>query len=73
MITLPVNITLQDWANQAILDLDKYGPWSRLMNDNWKDWASQFLNNTDIGGSLPNPYYFDEWRDWADRFCQSIY
>lgn len=73
MITLPKFIGLNDWADQVILDLDKYGAFGRLDDEKeWQSWAVQFLNNSSIGRNIPNPYHFKEWQDWADRFCQSL-
>jgi hypothetical protein len=73
IVTLPTNLELIDWANQVILDLDPYGAFGRLQDEeHWQDWAVQFLNNTTIGRNPPIPYAYDDWREWADRFCQSL-
>lgn len=70
-ITLPVGMTLMDWADQVALDLDPYGTFGRLMDENsWQDWAMQFLNNLSLKETFPNPYGFSDWRSWAERFCQ---
>lgn len=71
MITLPVNMSLQDWADQIVLDLDSYGPISRLDTDDWQRWGVQFIVNSSLGRyNIPNPYQFDDWQTWADRFCE---
>lgn len=72
-VTLPTNMRLQDWADQIALDLDPYGAFGRLDDENkWQDWSMQFLNNTSLKYNLPNPYQFSDWRGWAERFCQII-
>lgn len=72
-ITLPKHIGLLDWASQISLDLDSFGSFGRLDNeDKWQDWAMQFLNNTTLGRNFPNPYDFQDWQEWADRFCQTL-
>lgn len=72
-VTLPVNMTLMDWANQVALDLDPYGALGRLDDpNNWQNWAMQFLNNSTLGRNFPVPYHFDNWKDWAERFVQTL-
>lgn len=72
-ITRPTGMALRDWADQIVLDLDNYGAFGKLMNENdWQNWAVQFLNNTTLGRNFPIPYAFDDWRDWAERFSQAL-
>jgi len=72
-VTLPTNMQLGDWADQISLDLDPYGSFGRLDNEEeWQNWAMQFLNNTSLKENFPIPYDFADWRDWAERFCQTI-
>lgn len=72
-VTLPTMMTLSDWADQTMLDLDYYGILGHLDDESkWQDWAMQFLNNTSLGRNLPNPYQFDDWREWAERMCGSL-
>jgi hypothetical protein len=73
-ITLPVGLELRDWADQVILDLDSFGSFAKLMNDNeWQDWAVQWVANTGLGTySPPNPYQFNDWQDWAERFVDTL-
>lgn len=71
-ITRPSYMSLHDWADQIALDLDSYGALSRLDDDDWQNWAMQFLNNTSLGRNFPLPYDFDDWRDWAERFAQAL-
>lgn len=72
MITLPVIISLKDWADQLALDLDQYAPIPRLDNeDEWQDWAKAFCVISGISQrNPPNPYQFSDWREWASRFAQ---
>jgi hypothetical protein len=73
IVTLPTNMELLDWAAQVVLDLDPYGAFGRLdREEDWQNWAVQFLNNTTIGRNPPTPYAYEEWRDWAERFCQCL-
>lgn len=72
-VTLPQMMTLQDWADQITLDLDKFGVVGRYNGTmDWQDWAVQMLRNMSLNGNLPVPYQFNDWRDWAERFCQSV-
>lgn len=72
-ITLPLHMTLLDWANQAALDLDPYGAFGRLDDPaNWQNWAMQLLNNASLGRNFPNPYDFADWREWAERLVQTL-
>jgi len=72
-ITLPTGLSLRDWADQIALDLDPYGAFGRLDIENqWQNWAMQFLNNMTLGKNFPIPYSFDDWREWAERFCQTL-
>lgn len=71
--TLPTGMKLRDWADQITLDLDPYGTFGRLDDeDKWQDWGMQFLNNTTLRNNFPIPYNFDNWKDWAERFCQVL-
>lgn len=72
-VTLPTGMSLRDWADQIALDLDPYGAFGRLdVEDQWQNWAMQFLNNLTLKENFPIPYSFDNWRDWAERFCQVL-
>jgi hypothetical protein len=72
-VTLPTHMTLLDWASAVSLDLDSFGAFGRLDDETqWQDWAMQFLNNTTLDRSLPDPYGFTNWREWAERFAQSL-
>lgn len=67
-ITRPTGLSLRDWADCVVQDLDRYGPFGRLGEEaDWQNWAVQFLNNTSLGRNLPMPYDFTDWREWADR------
>jgi hypothetical protein len=70
VITRPIMMTLEEWADRVVYDLDAFGAVRALNNaEEWQDWAAQFLNNAKIGRALPNPYEFDNWTDWAERLC----
>jgi hypothetical protein len=71
--TLPTNLSLQDWADQIVLDLDSLGALSKLQDEtHWQDWAAQFLMNATVGLTPPDPYAFSDWREWAELFCGSL-
>lgn len=73
MLTRPHGMSLTDWADCAVLDLDLYGTFGKLMSESdWQNWGVQFLNNTSLGRNLPNPYNFTTWREWAERMCESL-
>ncbi len=66
---MPYNMTLTDWADQVVLDLDQYGAFSKLEGEDWQNWGVQFLNNNSLGRYIPIPYGFTDWKEWAERFC----
>lgn len=73
IVTLPTWLGLKDWADQIVFDLNQYGSFGKLGNeDKWQDWAAQFLSTDSVGRSIPSPYDFDDWKDWAERFCQAV-
>lgn len=71
MITRPTGLALRDWSDAVVLDLDRFGAFSKLSNDDWRAWGVQFLNNSIIGRNLPDPNGFSDWRDWAERLCST--
>lgn len=72
-LTRPTYLSLQDWADQAVLDLSERDNFAKLVNvDRWQDWGAAFLNSSSMPSNLPNPYQFDDWRDWAERFCEEL-
>ena len=71
-VTLPVGIGLKDWANCLITDFVAFGAFSPLDDETkWQDWATQFLNATNLIEDFPDPYLYDDWRKWAERFVQT--
>ena len=72
-VTLPTGMGLRDWADQIALDLDSFGAFGRLdIEDQWQNWAMQFINNMTLKENMPIPYAFDNWHEWAVRFCQTL-
>jgi hypothetical protein len=72
-VTLPSGMGLRDWADQISLDLDSFGAFGRLdIEEEWKNWAMQFVNNMTLKENIPIPYAFDNWREWAERLCQTL-
>ena len=42
IITRPTGMKLRDWTDQISNDLDTYGIFGKLMDDNkWQDWGVQ--------------------------------
>lgn len=73
MLTAPTNLSLLDWASQAVTDLSPFGIYGRLENENaWQDWAAQFLNSISLGRNIPDPYQFSDWREWAERLYGAL-
>lgn len=72
IITRPSGMMMRDWADQIVLDLDSYGSFGKLNDENWQDWGVQFLNNSTLGKNLPNPYAYENWAEWAERLCQIL-
>ena len=71
-VTLPVGISLKDWANCLITDFIAFGAFDPLDDETkWQDWATQFLNATNLIEDFPDPYLYDDWRKWAERFVQT--
>jgi hypothetical protein len=71
-VTLPVGIGLKDWANCLITDFIAFGAFDPLDDETkWQDWATQFLNATNLIEDFPDPYMYDDWRKWAERFVQT--
>ena len=71
-VTLPVGIGLKDWANCLITDFIAFGAFDPLADETkWQDWATQFLNATNLIEDFPDPYMYDDWREWAERFVQT--
>jgi hypothetical protein len=62
-------IELRDWADQVILDLDKFGPIRRLEDDgDWQTWGTQFQTISGLSQkNPPDPRFFNDWREWATR------
>ena len=71
-VTLPVGIGLKAWANCLITDFIAFGAFDPLDDETkWQDWATQFLNATNLIEDFPDPYMYDDWREWAERFVQT--
>jgi hypothetical protein len=73
-LPLPSTLTLRDWADQAVFNLDSYGAFPKLSDDKaWKEWAACFHLNTSLSSKgLPDPYGYDDWKLWAQRFCEVL-
>jgi len=73
-VTLPVGISLKDWADCLITDFVEFGAYYPLEDpEKWQDWAAQYKGATNLVEDFPDPYSFhkSEWREWAQRFVQT--
>ena len=67
-VTNPSMLTLTDWADQLVMDLDRLGQFGRLFDEkDWKAWGAQFMNASSLPKNIPAPDFFDTWLDWAQR------
>lgn len=73
-ITLPVGLSLMDWADQITFDLDNQTSLSKLLSeDDWQNWAVQFVTATGLSTyNVPTPYDFKDWQPWADALCKTL-
>lgn len=72
-ITRPANMKLQDWADQVSLDLDRFGPIGKIVNDDWQSWGVQLMSLVGLGGyTIASPYQFSDWKEWANRLCGDL-
>lgn len=72
-VTLPVGMTLQQWADAVTYDLTEYVVPQVLMGEDWQSWAVPLVATTTLSGNNPpNPYQFIDWQEWAMRFCNAV-
>jgi len=72
-MTRPTGMTLQQWADRVVLDLDAYGPLQKLKDTNWQRWAVQLPAIISLGYiAIPNPYQFTDWKLWAEYVCGEL-
>lgn len=70
-LTHPTHMSLQDWADQAVFDLEITDTFGKIDSADWPSWAVQFTDNLALGGDVPNPYMFGTWQEWAERLCEA--
>lgn len=74
LITLPVNISYEDWASQLVFDLNQYQVPIPTSENEWWDWASYIIEfNNFASCPLPSKQIFKEpssWRNWACFFVE---
>ena len=73
-LTDPRYMSLQEWADVTVFDLENFGPIARLEKESeWQNWGAGFLGINGISQrNPPSPYDFDDWREWAIRFYQVL-
>lgn len=73
-LTLPINMTLRDWADAATYDLLPYAIPQTMLNElEWQNWAAGIVGSPKLSGNNPpNPYQFSNWQEWATRFCNAL-
>lgn len=65
---IPVNVTLQEWADRTTGIVQKFGFNRRLMGeDDLLPWGMDLVQQLSQvkGGQIPRPDQYDDWRDWA--------
>ncbi len=73
MIPSPYGLSLQDWADQVVGELQEAGPVPTLDGPGWEEWAQRLLElNPTIQQVAPSPSGFTDWRDWAARFVFAV-
>lgn len=76
-ITLPIEISFNDWASQIRVDLPNIDiPLPPDNEDEWIGWASQVvINNSLINVPLPTltaDPKLEDWQKWAAYFINSV-
>lgn len=67
----PRGLTLRDWADSTILDLNNAWSFSRLDDEeHWQSWGTELLRALPFSQQVaPDPYQFSDWRVWAERMA----
>ncbi len=70
MITLPIGISLKDWAASLIVDFpDEIIP-GLFDEDNWKLWGNIVVQTSTFSeNGAPGTEDYDDWNTWA----QAVY
>ncbi len=70
----PRGLSVTDWCDAMVLQLDPYGTTPRLDDSSeWQDWASEVVQFSGIDKqSPPDPFDFTNWGEWAMRFNQAV-
>lgn len=74
-LTIPSNMSFQDWADVVVQDLEAEGlvPINKG-EDQWQPWAISLSQVPLVAGrNPPNPIQYKNWKDWAERFIGAIY
>lgn len=64
---IPINISLDDWANSLIIDFpnDNVPVFSR--GDDWKKWGDVVRQEpTFVENACPGTSVYSDWQDWAN-------
>ncbi len=73
MIPQPMDMTLQQWTDAAVLALDNFDSIGRMFGEDWQDWGVRLMTPLSLSGlNLPDPYGFTDWREWAQRLCEEL-
>ena len=70
----PAHVSVQEWCDFMVPNLEQFGNLGRLDGDNWREWGTQLLNLPALSGSIvPDPYQFDDWILWAMRLNENLW
>ena len=64
MITLPVGIDLQRWADSLILEFPTDEIPILTDPDQWRDWAERLMECSSFQ-AVPHPDFYPDWTLWA--------
>jgi hypothetical protein len=69
----PYGLSLNDWADQVVFELQSAGPVPILNGPGWQEWAERLLElNPSIQQAAPAPSAFTDWQEWAARFAFAV-
>ena len=72
-IPVPQYMSLDDWVQAAMYTMTNYSNLATMINEDWKQWGTQFLEDPYLSSlNPPDPYGFDKWQDWADRLVLAL-
>lgn len=69
----PLGMSMRDWCDSMVMQLEPNSHCGRLDDDNWQRWAAWFTTAPNLSQNhAPNPYLFSDWREWAKSFNNAM-